>query len=119
MICKGLSLLSVLVFAVSGASVRAEEERPDFRPICQVRLVKVASEALDREFARHGKKIGVINEVDFNYNLDGIPRVIFLGRSARDSNEVCFIDVRTITPGSPSPDGCPNYTFSEIRSNCP
>lgn len=89
----------------------------DTYSFCQVKLLKVATDALVQEYADKGQKVGEIKEIVYNYNLDGLARVIFLSRHVNNPDEVCFIDVRTIEPQTP-PGQCPDYKFSEVRTTC-
>ncbi len=102
---------------IFGISLEAQAHI-DFRPACQVKLLRVASVALDREFAEKGKAVGVINEVVYNYNQAKTPRIVLLARLASDPAEVCFIDVRTTVESDEEGPECPDYKFSEIRTTC-
>jgi len=103
-----------LFFALIASPLAQAAETYSF---CQVKLLKVATDALVQEYADKGQKVGFIKEVVYNYNLEGLARVIFLSRHVNDPDEVCFIDVRTIEP-QPEPGKCPEYKFSEIRTTC-
>lgn len=84
---------------------------------CQVKLLKAATDGLEKEFAQKGQAVGEITEIVYNYNLAGKPRVIFLARNTADRNELCFMDVATRAPAEYG-DVCPEYKFFEVRTNC-
>jgi hypothetical protein len=113
--------VSVFILAVLGTSigiVGGAKAGIDFRPACQVKLLRVASVALDKEFAEKGKAVGVINEIVYNYNQAKTPRIVLLARLASDPAAVCFIDVRTTVEDEEEREECPDYKFAEIRTTC-
>ena len=85
--------------------------------VCQTKLLKVASEALEKNFAPLKIKVGEINEITYNYGLEGQPRVIFICQSGYYADQVCLIDVRT-TAGEETDTTCPDYKFSEMHTTC-
>ena len=85
--------------------------------ICQTKLMRVASDALEKNFFSISDKVWVIREATFNYGLEGKPRVIYIAGPAKYSDNTCIIDVRTEAEAEVE-SGCPDYRFTEIRTTC-
>lgn len=85
---------------------------------CQAALLKVTTEALDREFISAASQFEYIGEVTLNYGMKGMPRAVFFGTKKGEPERRCLVQVYTKPNGSDPATGCPNYEFDFIDSNC-
>lgn len=85
---------------------------------CQAKLLKITTDEFVKEFPQEGKLFDYIGQVTFNYGIKGYPRTVFFGTHKLESNRRCLVQVYTKVSGVIEADGCPDYTFAYIDSNC-
>lgn len=85
-------------------------------PVCQTKLLKVASAALNEKIKEHSWQIGFFYQVSFNYGLPKTPRAVFLGKRIDDNSRVCLLQVYTekVETG----EECPDFKFLRVESQC-
>jgi len=84
---------------------------------CQVKLLKVTTDALLKEFPAEASQADYFGQVTFNYGMKGAPRTVFFGPKLNESSKRCLVQVYTKL-GAESKDSCPDYIYSHIDSNC-
>lgn len=85
---------------------------------CQVKLLKITTDAVINEFPQEGRLFDYIGQVTFNYGIEGYPRTVFFGTKKNEPSRRCLVQVYTKISGKIEADGCPDYTFAYIDSNC-
>ena len=107
-------ILTMIAFFITSTNAEMAIEPHAF---CQAKLLKAATDGLVTEFMDKAKYVGVIDEITFNYNLPGRPRVILISRNAKEMDQVCIVDVETRAPAE-NGSVCPDYQFHSVRSTC-